>query len=67
MIDGVWCDIKIPDSQDNKEGKADKCKIFVGGVTENLSKEDLKDHFETFGQVSINHKIRFMKLYLVSR
>ena len=52
MIDGVWCDIKIPDSQDNKEGKADKCKIFVGGVTENLSKEDLKDHFQTFGQVS---------------
>jgi len=54
MIDGRWCDIKIPDSQDKKEGKADKssCKIFVGRVTENLSKEDLKDHFETFGQVT---------------
>ena len=53
MIDGRWCDIKIPDSQDKKEGKSDKssCKIFVGRVTENLSKEDLKDHFETFGQV----------------
>ena len=53
MIDGRWCDIKIPDSQDKKEGKPDKssCKIFVGRVTENLSKEDLKDHFETFGQV----------------
>merc|ERR1719322_1709055 len=54
MIDGRWCDIKIPDSQDKKEGKSDKssCKIFVGRVTENLSKEDLKDHFETFGQVT---------------
>ena len=53
MIDGRWCDIKIPDSQDKKDGKPDKssCKIFVGRVTENLSKEDLRDHFETFGQV----------------
>jgi len=54
MIDGRWCDIKIPDSQDKREGKQDKssCKIFVGRVTENLTKEDLRDHFEAFGQVT---------------
>jgi len=54
MIDGRWCDIKIPESQDRKEMGKDKssCKIFVGGVSENLTKEDLKDHFETFGQVT---------------
>jgi len=54
MIDGRWCDIKIPESQDRKDGVKDKssCKIFVGRITENLTKEDLKDHFESFGQVT---------------
>ena len=54
MIDGRWCDIKVPDSQDKREGQKDKssCKIFVGRVTENLTKEDLRDHFEAFGQVT---------------
>lgn len=54
MIDGRWCDIKVPDSQERKEGGKDKssCKIFVGRITENLTKEDLKDHFEAFGQVT---------------
>merc|ERR1719341_37723 len=27
-------------------------KIFVGRITENLTKEDIKDHFETFGTVT---------------
>jgi len=55
MIDGRWCDIKIPESQDRKDAKGqDKssCKIFVGRITENLTKEDLRDHFEAFGQVT---------------
>lgn len=54
MIDGRWCDIKIPESQDSKIAGKDKssCKIFVGRITENLTKEDLKDHFEAFGQVT---------------
>ena len=53
MIDGRWCDIKIPESQDRKDAPGkDKssCKIFVGRITENLTKEDLRDHFETFGK-----------------
>lgn len=56
MIDGRWCDIKIPDSKQQEKGrkKDDKssCKIFVGRVSETLTAEDLKDHFETFGQVT---------------
>lgn len=54
MIDGRWCDIKIPDSQENKMNGKDKssCKIFVGRVTEAVTKEDLRDHFEAFGQVT---------------
>jgi len=57
MIDGRWCDIKIPESQERKvqqEQYKDKTvhKIFVGRITENLTKEDIKDHFETFGLVT---------------
>merc|ERR1719427_293786 len=55
MIDGRWCDIKIPDSQDRKNGTGkDKssCKIFVGRVTESLTKEDLREHFNSFGFVT---------------
>jgi len=54
MIDGRWCDIKIPDSQERKDQNKDKTvhKIFVGRITENLTKEDIKDHFETFGLVT---------------
>ena len=46
MINGRWWDIKIPESQDRKEIKGqDKssCKILI---TENLSKEDLRDHLK---------------------
>jgi len=54
MIDGRWCDIKIPESQDRKDTNKDKSlhKIFVGRITENLTKEDIKDHFESFGVVT---------------
>jgi len=54
MIDGRWCDIKIPESQERKDSNKDKAvhKIFVGRITENLTKEDIKDHFETFGTVT---------------
>ena len=36
---------------DGKKGKC-RCRIFVGRVTENLTTEDLRDHFEAFGQVT---------------
>jgi len=54
MIEGRWCDVKIPDSQLHKEQNSDKPahNIFVGKITEDISKEDIKEHFATFGRVS---------------
>lgn len=50
MIDGRWCDVKVPDSQENMQQQAQaSCKIFVGRITEDLTADDLKEHFETFG------------------
>ncbi|XP_023338115.1 TAR DNA-binding protein 43 [Eurytemora carolleeae] len=55
MIGGRWCDIKVPKSKEEKTLSADEgkalCKIFVGNVTEDMSVEDLKEHFEGFGCV----------------
>ena len=44
MIDGRWCDIKIPESQERRDTNKDKAvhKIFVGRITEALTKEDIK-------------------------
>ena len=50
--------LQYPDSQEKKgmgsSSRDDKAasKIFVGRVTENLTKEDLMDHFNNFGQVT---------------
>lgn len=55
LIDGRWCDIRIPDKKQDELGRREdknQCKIFVGRVTENLTSDDLKEHFETFGQVT---------------
>ena len=53
LIDDRWCDVKIPDSQEkDKSNPVSHCKIFVGRVTEDLSEDDLKEHFEQFGRVT---------------
>ena len=48
-IDGRWCDVRIPNSKggDSEVSK----KIFVGRVSEELNKQDLKDYFSQFGEV----------------
>jgi RNA recognition motif-containing protein len=54
LINCCW--IQYPDSQEKKGlgGKEEKAssKIFVGRITENLTKEDLMDHFNNFGRVT---------------
>ncbi|XP_045766490.1 TAR DNA-binding protein 43-like [Maniola jurtina] len=50
LIDGRWCDVRIPNSKDG--GAAADRKVFVGRCTEALSADDLRDYFGAFGQVT---------------
>lgn len=59
MIDGRWCDVKVPEARESRAeqgfaGPTDKslCKVFVGRITEDMTKDDLLKHFEAFGQVT---------------
>merc|ERR1711981_1311509 len=53
MIKDRWCDVKVPESQELKNSKAAaSCKIFVARLSESITPEDLKEHFETFGTVT---------------
>lgn len=51
MIDGRWCDVKIPNS---KEGQVQQvpCKVFVGRCTEDIAADDLREYFSKFGEVT---------------
>ncbi|XP_014238144.1 TAR DNA-binding protein 43-like [Trichogramma pretiosum] len=51
MIDGRWCDVKVPNS---KEGMIQQvpCKVFVGRCTEDLTADDLREYFTKFGEVT---------------
>lgn len=51
MIDGRWCDVRIPNS---KEGSVASmpCKVFVGRCTEELTANDLREYFSQFGEVT---------------
>lgn len=48
MIEGRWCDVKIPHSKE--EGNASP-KIFVGRINETMTKDEIKTHFEQYGEV----------------
>lgn len=40
------------------------CKIFVGKITEDLTVQDLREHFEEFGTVKETHqRINFNSSY----
>jgi len=49
-IQGRWCEVKIPHSVASNQNVSNP-KIFVGRVTEKLSKGDLHDYFSQFGPV----------------
>ncbi|XP_076333102.1 TAR DNA-binding protein 43-like isoform X1 [Tachypleus tridentatus] len=52
MIDGRWCDVKIPNSK--QEGQATELnrKVFVGRCTEDLGADDLREYFSKFGEIT---------------
>ncbi|CAK1550863.1 unnamed protein product [Leptosia nina] len=50
MIDGRWCDVRIPNSKDGSS--ANHRKVFVGRCTESLTADDLREYFGAFGQVT---------------
>jgi len=53
LIGGRWCEVKVPDSKDGKkQDHKSSCKIFVGRLTESITKEDLETHFSEFGSVT---------------
>jgi len=53
MISDRWCDVKVPESQELKNAKVNaSCKIFVARLSETITPEDLKEHFEKFGPVT---------------
>lgn len=57
MIDGRWCDVRIPNGKEGGgatgagAGAAHR-KVFVGRCTEALTAEDLRDYFAHFGHVT---------------
>uniref|UniRef100_A0A8C4X1A2 TAR DNA-binding protein 43 n=2 Tax=Eptatretus burgeri TaxID=7764 RepID=A0A8C4X1A2_EPTBU len=52
MIDGRWCDCKLPNSRQNMADTYRSRKIFVGRCTEDITAEDLRQFFSQFGDVT---------------
>lgn len=53
MIQQRWCDVKIPESQELKNAMRNaSCKIFVARLSETISADDLREHFDKFGPVT---------------
>nr|NP_001071830.1 Tardbp protein [Ciona intestinalis]BAE06721.1 Ci-Tardbp [Ciona intestinalis] len=49
IIGERWCDVKIPHSKDQKPTVSSK--IFVGRITEKMTKDEIRQYFEQFGDV----------------
>ncbi|KAK7878597.1 hypothetical protein WMY93_030433 [Mugilogobius chulae] len=52
MIDGRWCDCKLPNSKSSPDEPSRCRKIFVGRCTEDMSPEDLRQYFMQYGEVT---------------
>lgn len=52
MIDGRWCDVKIPNSHGGQEALELNSKVFIGRCTEDITKNDFFEYFSKFGEVT---------------
>ncbi|XP_038678099.1 TAR DNA binding protein, like isoform X1 [Scyliorhinus canicula] len=52
MIDGRWCDCKLPNSKQNADEPLRSRKVFVGRCTEDMSTDELRQFFAQFGDVT---------------
>ncbi|XP_043914254.1 TAR DNA-binding protein 43-like isoform X2 [Protopterus annectens] len=51
MIDGRWCDCKLPNSKMGPDEPYRSRKVFVGRVTEDMTTEELRQFFVQYGEV----------------
>ncbi|KAG7521490.1 TAR DNA-binding protein 43 isoform X2 [Solea senegalensis] len=52
MIDGRWCDCKLPNSRMCPDEPMRSRKIFVGRCTEDMTPDDLRQYFMQYGEVT---------------
>ncbi|THD18753.1 TAR DNA-binding protein 43 [Fasciola hepatica] len=50
-IDGRWCDVRVPMSKLEGDKQEVSRKVHVGGVTEKMTADALREYFLQFGQV----------------
>ncbi|XP_052232131.1 TAR DNA-binding protein 43-like isoform X2 [Dreissena polymorpha] len=50
-IDGRWCEVNLPNSHVEASNNSTNRKIFVARCTEDITNEDLREHFDQFGEV----------------
>ncbi|KAM3878483.1 TAR DNA-binding protein 43 isoform 2-T2 [Diretmus argenteus] len=52
MIDGRWCDCKLPNSKQGPDEPMRSRKVFVGRCTEDMTTDDLRQFFMQYGEVT---------------
>ncbi|XP_074501149.1 TAR DNA-binding protein 43 isoform X1 [Sebastes fasciatus] len=52
MIDGRWCDCKLPNSKQGPDEPLRSRKVFVGRCTEDMTTDDLRQFFMQYGEVT---------------
>ncbi|XP_023224514.1 TAR DNA-binding protein 43-like isoform X1 [Centruroides vittatus] len=52
LIDGRWCDVKIPNSKQDGQASELSRKVFVGRCTEDITSDDLREYFTKYGEVT---------------
>jgi len=52
IVEGRTCDVKLPNSKGDAAAQQFNSKVFIGRLTEYITNEDLRDHFEQFGEIT---------------